>query len=99
VGAPTAVGSSFSVRDGEIDVTAGGSDIWGNADQGHLTLTPRSGDFDVHVRVQSLLRTSTDTITKAGLMVRETLDAGSRTLHYLINPPIRDGGRDQGEAG
>jgi uncharacterized repeat protein (TIGR01451 family) len=99
VGGPTAAGSSFGCREGEIEVVAGGGDIWNNSDQGHLTLTPRNGDFDVRVRVESLLRTSADTITKAGLMIRETLEPGSRTLHALVNPPLWDGGRDLAEGG
>ena len=99
VGSPLAVGSSFSATNTEIDVVAGGADIWGTADQGHLTLRAISGDFDMNVRVESLLRTSTDTITKAGLMVRETTNADSRTMHALINPPVSVGGRDLGEAG
>jgi len=107
VGAPLATGSSFSCREGEIDVLAGGNDIWGNSDVGHLTLTPRSGNFDVRVRVQSLTRP--DPVAKAGLMVRETLNADSRTLFLALNPaqhqvasavnPSGLVGRDLGEAG
>jgi hypothetical protein len=99
VGGPTAVGSSFSCMPGEIDVIAGGADIWAASDQGHLTLTPRYGDFDIHARVQSLApRSAAPDIAKAGLMVRESTNAGSRTIHNLINPPFSIGGRDQGES-
>jgi uncharacterized repeat protein (TIGR01451 family) len=97
VGAPTAVGSSFSCVPGEIDVIAGGADIWAASDQGHLTLTPRYGDFDIHTRVHSLTRV--DAIAKAGLMVRENTNANSRVLHNLLNPPVTLAGRDLGEAG
>ncbi len=96
VGAPTAIGSSFGVRDGEIDVIAGGQDVWGASDQGHLTLTPRYGDFDIWARIQSL--SLSDPITKAGLMVRESTNANSRVVHTQINPPYLLGGRDLGEA-
>src|SRR6185436_270237 len=67
VGAPAGGGSSFSCKPGEIDVYAGGADIWGAADQGHMTLTPRSGNFDINLRVQSLTRATgdTDNINKA----------------------------------
>jgi hypothetical protein len=52
VGTPAAAGSSFSCVEGEIDVIAGGADIWGNSDQGHLTLSPRSGDRHPRARQQ-----------------------------------------------
>jgi hypothetical protein len=55
-----------------------------------------SGDFDVKVRVQSL--DPVDDITKAGLMVRETMDPASPTLHLLANPPP-PGGRGWIEPG
>jgi uncharacterized repeat protein (TIGR01451 family) len=101
VGAPAGPGSSFSCIPGEIEVIAGGNDIWGTSDVGHLTLTPRSGDFDVHLRVHSLTRAVADNdgITKAGLMVRETTAADSRKLHVLVEPPASVGGRDLHEAG
>lgn len=107
VGAPVAAGSTFNVAADEFDVVAGGNDIWGASDVGHLTLTQVTGDFDVHIRLEGLTRP--DPITKAGLMVRETLDANSRALHTMGNPaqyqpvhPVNAGGltgRDLGEAG
>jgi len=107
VGAPLAGGSSFSTSDDSFDVIAGGNDIWGNSDVGHLTLRQISGNFDIHARVAGL--TWADAIGKAGLMVRETTDANSRTLYTALNPPQFQPpggfnptgipGRDLGEAG
>ena len=76
---------------GEFVVVAGGSDIWGTADHGHFVYEQRTGDFDVQVRVEALEPVSAN--TKAGLMVRETLAAGSREILAAINPtgPTRDG--------
>jgi uncharacterized repeat protein (TIGR01451 family) len=100
VGAPAAAGSSFSTQPGEVDVLAGGADIWGTADQGHVTLAPRSGNFDISVQVPLLQRNgTTDTISKAGLMVRENLNADSRSMYWNVNPPASIGGRDIYEAG
>ncbi len=82
---PTVPGSIFSCKDGDFDVVAGGDDIWDEADQGYAALKAVSGDFDVRVRVQSL--DPVDEIAKAGLMVRETMDPASPTLHLLANPP------------
>jgi uncharacterized repeat protein (TIGR01451 family) len=107
VNSPTAGGSTFAAAADEFDVVAGGNDIWDTADRGHLTLKPVTGDFDVHLRVAGLTRP--DAIAKAGLMVRESLLANSRTLHQLVNPaqyqaphplnPTGLTGRDLGEAG
>lgn len=99
LGGPLAAGSSFTSTNGEISVVAGGADIWGTADQGHFTLGQRSGDFDIWTRVDSLLRTSADTITKAGVVVRDGTNAEAKTLTVLMNPPAALGGRDLVEAG
>ncbi len=100
VGAPAGAGGSFSCIPGEIDVIAGGADIWTASDQGHLTLTARTGDFDVHLRVQGLSRGAgdNDLITKAGLTVRESTAAGSRAMNLLLEPPGA-GAREFFEAG
>ena len=96
IGAPLAVGESYSDTNGIIEVTAGGADIWGAADQGHFTLGQRSGDFDVWTRVDSLrVVSASPDVDKAGIVIRETTNAGSRTLTFLGNPPIALGGRDQ----
>jgi hypothetical protein len=102
VGSPAAGGASVAGPNGEIDVIAGGSDIWGAGDVGHLTLARRTGNFDVRVRVNELTRP--DPITKAGLMVRDTLATNSRALFLSVNPSqlqisTNIGGRDLGEAG
>jgi fibronectin type 3 domain-containing protein len=88
-------GSTFTCKDGEFDVLAGGNDIWNNADQGHLTVQSRSNEWDVIVRVASL--TLPDPISKAGLIARQSFDSNSPSLYLSVNPPPP--GRDQGEAG
>jgi hypothetical protein len=100
VGAPVAAGSSFSCVPTEIDVTAGGNDIWGNSDVGHLTLSPRSGDFDIHTRVHSLTPAdpAQPSISKAGIMIRQTLNPDSTLIYHSVNPPPPRG-RDLGEVG
>jgi hypothetical protein len=101
IGTPLGAGSSFTCTNGEIDVVAGGADIWGTADQGHFTIGQRSGNFDIWARVDSLTRGALDNdgITKAGLMIRDTVDAGSRKIQVLGEPPAAVGGRDFYEAG
>jgi fibronectin type 3 domain-containing protein len=90
VGNPGIAGSHFACdQAGEIEIVGGGLDIWGASDQGHLVLKPVDGDFDARVRLDALSLPATvgpATIAKAGLMVRQTPDADSPTLHLLANP-------------
>ncbi len=100
VGGPLQAGSSFTSTNGEISVVAGGADIWGTADQGHITVGQRSGNFDVWTRVDSLIpRSASPDIAKAGLVVRDGTNADAKTLTVLLNPPASLGGRDLVEAG
>ena len=66
------------------DVTGGGRDIQGTADQFHFASRQVTGDFDFKVRLASL--TATNSWTKAGLMARATLDGGSANAFVLATP-------------
>jgi hypothetical protein len=85
IGAPNTNGSSFTCSRNEIEIVAGGADIGGTSDQGHIALGSRTGDFDVKVRVTGVTRSSVT--AAAGLMVRDTTEAGGRTIHLSVNPP------------
>ena len=90
-GDPLVVGTAVSTNTGDFHVVAGGNDIWGTADHFHFVYEPRTEDFDVAVRVESLQ--PVDRYSKAGLMARETLAAGSRHVLAAVNPvgPTIDG--------
>ena len=81
---PVALGSSFTCRDGEFEVIGGGSDVWGTADHGHFASQQITGNFDRRVKIARL--DGTDPSAKGGLMVRESLAAGSRNLHAVVMP-------------
>lgn len=81
VGSPELVGSASPVEKG-WDITAGGADIWNKADQFHFVFREMSGDFDVATRVESF--TPAHLYSKAGLMIRESLDADSAHLMFLV---------------
>ena len=83
VGSPAMAGST--VRDGNlITITAGGTDIWGTSDQFHFAHQQRTGDFDVAVRIESVVQS--DLYTKSGLMVRDSLAANARHVMALVFP-------------
>ncbi len=91
---PLAPGSSFSSKDGEITVTAGGTDFANGADDGHLLLGPaRLGDFDVKVRVSNFTRGTlwnvepgNDESAKAALIARVSPDADSQSVQMAVLP-------------
>jgi hypothetical protein len=61
---------------GVIKMSGAGSDIWGTADEFRYAYKPLVGDGSIVARVDSLR--DTDVWAKAGIMIRETLDVGSR---------------------
>ena len=83
IGSPQLGGSARQVETG-WDLMGGGADIWGKSDQFHFLYKQLSGDFDIAVRVESF--TATHLYSKAGLMIRETLNADSPHLMFLVFP-------------
>ncbi len=81
IGAPQLGGSAKPVHAG-WDIIAGGADIWGKSDQFHFVFKEITGDFDIAVRVESFM--PANLYSKAGLMIRVTLDAGSPHLMFLV---------------
>jgi len=81
VGAPLLGGSARPV-DAGWDIIADGADIWGKSDQFQFVFKEISGDFDIAIRVESFTPAHLD--SKAGLMIRETLDGGSPHLMFFV---------------
>lgn len=81
IGSPKLAGSAKQVEAG-WDFIAGGADIWEKSDQFHFLYQRRSGEFDIVVRVECF--TPAHLYSKAGLMVRETLNADSPHLMFLV---------------
>src|SRR5689334_19538177 len=80
IGSVGAAGSSTNTTnaDGTVSATVkgSGSDIWNTADEFQFDFQTLSGDGTITARVVS--ETHTDDWAKAGVMIRETLAAGSR---------------------
>jgi len=74
----TSVAGSFGVDGGVYSIEADGADIWGTADAFHYAYKQVSGDFQMTVRVLSI--EATHEFAKAGIMVRQTLDADSSNV-------------------
>jgi PA14 domain-containing protein/galactose oxidase-like protein len=81
IGAVAAAGSSsYSV--GNWTVVGSGADIWNNADEFRFVHQTATGDCEMIARVTGVQ--NTDPWAKAGVMIRETLTAGSRHAYMAL---------------
>lgn len=67
-----------------LAVSSAGSDIWGNADQFRFVFKQLNGNGSITARVDSLIRT--DPWAKAGVMIRESLEANSKHASMVVTP-------------
>ena len=74
---------------GTITMSASGADIWGQADEFRYAYKQLSGDGEISARVLSA--TNTDAWVKAGVMIRETLDPGSKHAIMAVTPTVSHG--------
>lgn len=80
VGSPRLHGKT-TVSNGALEIVAGGEDVWGTRDEFHFAWVLVPGDCELSVRVVSL--TMADVYTKAGVMLRGSLEAGAEHAFLL----------------
>jgi fibronectin type 3 domain-containing protein/O-glycosyl hydrolase len=78
------VSGDASYAGGTFTVSGSGADIWGTSDAFHFAYLPLTGDGSISARITG--QTNTDPWARAGVMVRETLAAGSRHALAAITP-------------
>ena len=83
VGAVGQAGNA-TYSDGIFAVDGGGADIWGTSDGFHYVYQPLEGDGQIVARVVDL--ENTHAWAKAGVMIRETIDAGSKHAMMVLTP-------------
>jgi len=83
-GYPGSVGSFTEGPAGTYTMTAAGADIWGTADQFHFAYKTLNGTGSIVAKVNSV--SNTNAWAKAGVMIRETLDAGSKHAFVCVTP-------------
>jgi hypothetical protein len=88
-GYPASVGSFVEDPVGTYTLTATGADIWNTAYEFHFAYKMLTGPGSIVARVESVEQT--DNWAKAGVMIRETLDAGSKFAAVYITPTNVDG--------
>ncbi|NIT59830.1 MAG: hypothetical protein GWN00_27500 [Aliifodinibius sp.] len=79
---------SFTDFGGDVfEILASGFDIWGTSDEFHYVYKPLSGDGQITVRVESILPDPPlNQWTKAGVMIRDTLDPNSAHAFMAVTP-------------
>jgi hypothetical protein len=82
-GRPATVGSFVEGPAGTFTMTGSGSDIWGTADQFHFAYKVLTGPGTIIAKVDSI--ENTHNWAKAGVMIRETMDADSKYAFGLVS--------------
>jgi hypothetical protein len=82
IGAVGRAGSA-SYTNGTFTVAGSGADIWNTADAFHFVYQPLTGDGQLVARVTNVQEAST--WSKAGVMIRDTLDANSAYALMLVS--------------
>jgi regulation of enolase protein 1 (concanavalin A-like superfamily) len=82
IGNPIVAGTASGSR-GNFTITAAGADVWGTSDQFRFLYLRVSGDVDVRARVVSV--SAAHAWSKAGVMIRATLDPSSAHAFMLAS--------------
>ena len=83
IGSVSAAGSA-SYSSGTFTIAGSGGDIWGTADAFHFVYQTASGDCTIQARVTGVQ--NTDPWAKAGVMIRESLNANSTHGSCFVTP-------------
>jgi hypothetical protein len=83
-GFPASVGSFAEGPVGTYTMTASGADIWNQADEFHYAYKTLTGIGSIVARVMSV--DQTDNWAKAGVMIRESLEPGSKHAMTVVTP-------------
>jgi hypothetical protein len=85
IGGATPAGSqTYDTASGVLSMTVGGGDIWANADQLHMVWQGLAADGVVSARVTA--QQNTGPWAKAGVLMRDTTDAGSPYYGFFVTP-------------
>ncbi|MHC4204018.1 MAG: hypothetical protein ACYSTT_05160 [Planctomycetota bacterium] len=82
-GNPGSVGSFVEGPVGTYTMTGSGADIWNQSDEFHFAYKTLSGTGSIVARVESI--DNTNSWAKAGVMIRETLNADSKHAMMVVS--------------
>jgi hypothetical protein len=72
------------VKNGTVEITAGGSDVWNDNDNGLFLWQPVNGDFQAVIEIHS--ETMISDSTKTGIMVRPSTDIHAPHIYMIAMP-------------
>jgi hypothetical protein len=84
IGRPAYMGSFTEGPSGTYTMTGSGTDIWGGYDELHFAFKMLSGSGSIIAKVESI--DNTNDWAKAGVMIREILDEGSKHAMMAVTP-------------
>ena len=93
VGAATKPGK-VTIKKDEVEVVAGGADIWGKNDEFNFGYTKIEGDFDVSVQIKSLSKAHQ--YTKAGIMARVDESDNCQHAYFQVFPDNSQRNKNKG---
>jgi len=82
-GNPASVGSFVEGPAGTYTMTGSGTDIWNQSDEFHYAYKMLAGTGSIVAKVESI--DNTNAWAKAGVMIRETLDADSKHAMMIVS--------------
>ncbi len=83
IGTLTKTGSA-TINNNELEIVAGGADIWGTRDEFNFSYRKLKGDFDLSVRIKSV--SAAHLYTKSGIMARANLSDSSQHVYFQVFP-------------
>ncbi len=97
-GQPGSTGGFAEAPAGTFTVMGSGTDIWGVADEFHFAYKTLTGAGSIVAKVESVQ--NTNAWAKAGVMIRETLEPGSKHAFACVTPGngVASQGRDFADA-
>ncbi|UCE47082.1 MAG: LamG domain-containing protein, partial [Phycisphaerales bacterium] len=93
-GQPASDGSFVQDPVGTFTITSKSGDIWGQDDEFHYGYKMLTGAGEIIARIDSVTRTAQ--WTKCGVMIRETLEPGSKYAAVYVMAPNADGTPTEG---
>jgi glucose/arabinose dehydrogenase/regulation of enolase protein 1 (concanavalin A-like superfamily) len=85
----TGVAGSASYLNGTFSIKGAGADIGGSVDGFHFVYQPLNGDGQITARIATMQ--NNNTAAKAGLMIRDNLNANSMNVSLLAQPTAGGG--------
>src|SRR5204863_5810629 len=81
---PVAVAGSASFANGTFTIAGDGADIWGKSDSFRYVYQSLNDDGEIVVRVAT--QEKKNLLAKAGIMIRDTLAADSKSAALFVTP-------------